>query len=231
LRRFRDDHKLEKTSTPGIYKRGGRYVVVWWHRGKQHKSFHRTLAEAREAKGERQSGNRRPATKQPFPEYARAWLDGYQGRTSRGFDDGTRESYRQAVEQHAIPFFDGFRLCDIEQPDVRRFVAQLQARDLASSTVRKYVAPVKAMFATAVEDGDLAHNPALGVRINARRDHGNDTASEHAKAMTREQLARLLAVLPERWRLLFELLHIQDCGSRSCSGSNGRMWSSARGRR
>lgn len=46
--------KLVKTNTPGIYKRGGRYVVVWWHRGKQHKSFHRTLAEAREAKGERQ---------------------------------------------------------------------------------------------------------------------------------------------------------------------------------
>ncbi len=62
------------------------------------------------------------------------------------------------------------------------------------------------MFATAVEDGDLPDNPALGVRINARRDHGDDRASEAAKAMTREQLARLLAVLADRWRLLFELL-------------------------
>ena len=39
--------KLVKTKTPGIYKRGDRYVVVWRHRGKQHKSFHRTYAEAR----------------------------------------------------------------------------------------------------------------------------------------------------------------------------------------
>lgn len=128
------------------------------------------------------------------------------GTKSRGFDDGTRESYRQAIEQRAIPFFDGFRLCEIEQPEVRRFVAQLQALDLAPSTVRKYVAPVKAMFATAVEDGDLPHNPTLGVRINARRDHRDDGASDPTKAMTCEQLARLLAVLPDRWRLLFELL-------------------------
>lgn len=77
--------RLEKTKTPGIYKRGSRYVVVWRHRGAQHKSFHRTLSEAREAKGQRQAGNRRPSTKQPFAEYARAWLDGYQGRTARGF--------------------------------------------------------------------------------------------------------------------------------------------------
>jgi integrase len=46
------DHvKLARTKTPGIYKRGSRYVVVWRHRGKQHKSFHRTYEEAREAKG------------------------------------------------------------------------------------------------------------------------------------------------------------------------------------
>lgn len=74
---------LVKTKTPGIYKRGDRYVVVWRHRGQQHKSFHRTYAEAREAKGQRQGGDRRPSTKQPFADYAAAWLEGYQGRTAR----------------------------------------------------------------------------------------------------------------------------------------------------
>ncbi len=71
--------QLVKTSTPGIYKRGGRYVLVWTHRGRQHKSFHRTLAEAREAKGQRQTGSRRPSARQPFADYARAWLDGLPG--------------------------------------------------------------------------------------------------------------------------------------------------------
>jgi hypothetical protein len=42
---------MEKTRHAGIYKRGGRYVVVWWHKGRQHKAAYKTLAEAREAKG------------------------------------------------------------------------------------------------------------------------------------------------------------------------------------
>ncbi len=197
--------KLEKTKTPGIYKRGNRYVVIWRHRGKQHKSFHRTLAEAREAKGERQAGSRRPSTKQPFADYARAWLDGYQGRTARGLDEDTRESYRRAVELYAIPFFDGFRMCDVEQPDVRRYIAHLQARGLAASSIRKYAAPLKAMFSTAIEDGDLVQNPALGVRINAQRSRDQDEP-EQAKAVTRGELARVLSALPDRWRLHFELL-------------------------
>jgi hypothetical protein len=31
--------KMERTRTPGVYKRGDRYVVVWRHRGRQHKEF------------------------------------------------------------------------------------------------------------------------------------------------------------------------------------------------
>ena len=62
---------MERTSTPGIYKRGSRYVVVWQHRGRQHKSFHRTLSEAREAQGaRRQPGERKPATRERFEDYA-----------------------------------------------------------------------------------------------------------------------------------------------------------------
>src|SRR3954454_6046737 len=104
--------KLERTRHPGIYKRGSRYVVVWRHRGKQHKSFHRTLAEAREAKGQRDSGQRKQPTRQAFDEYALEWIDGYQGRTSRGFTEHARADYRRALEQHAIPFFVGWRLAD-----------------------------------------------------------------------------------------------------------------------
>ncbi len=39
---------------------------------------------------------------------------------------------------------------------------------LSVGSVRKYVAPLKAMLAAAVEDGALPANPAQGVRINAR---------------------------------------------------------------
>ena len=49
---------MEKTRHAGIYKRGSRYVVVSWHKGKQRKDAYKTLAEAREAKGHHDAGDR-----------------------------------------------------------------------------------------------------------------------------------------------------------------------------
>ena len=46
-----NDRALVKTTTPGIYKRGSRYVVRYRDpNGKQRKRFARTLAEARDLK-------------------------------------------------------------------------------------------------------------------------------------------------------------------------------------
>ncbi|MGI8595087.1 MAG: hypothetical protein ACR2ML_12115, partial [Solirubrobacteraceae bacterium] len=104
---------MEKTSTPGIYRKGNRYMVVWRHRGQQHKSSHRTFAEAREAKGRRAAGDRRPSSRVRFAEYAAGWLDSYGGRTTRGFSDTTRDEYRRAIEKRAIPFFGRFRMDEV----------------------------------------------------------------------------------------------------------------------
>jgi len=50
-----------------------------------------TLAEAREAKGKREAGDRRPASREPFEDYARQWIVTYRGRTSRGLSERTRD--------------------------------------------------------------------------------------------------------------------------------------------
>jgi integrase len=193
---------MRPTGTPGIYKRGSRYVVVWQHRGRQHKKFFRTLAEAREHKGRVQAGERRPASRDRFEEYAEKWLDSYRGRTSRGLSERTRRAYRRDLERWAIPYFRRYRLAEVEPPDVREFVGHLEANGLAPGSVRAVLAPLKAMYATAVEDGAVRSNPTRDVRVGGRRAAGG----EKAKAMTREQLSRLLAALPDDWRLLFEFL-------------------------
>jgi integrase len=200
-------HKLAliPTSVPGIYYRGGQYVVVWRHRGKQHKSFHRTMAEAREAKGRRDGGDRKQPTRELLEDYAPAWIDGYSGRTARGFTDQARDDYRRTLDQYVIPFFAGRKLADIDPPDVRRFVRHLEDHGLAPASVVKNLTPLKAMFATAVEDGALRSNPAAGLRVNSRRDD-EDGEEQEVKAMTREELGRLLAALPAAWRPFFELL-------------------------
>src|ERR1035437_10537480 len=51
--------KLEKTKTPGVYKRGGRYVVRYRHGGEERKRFARTYAEARAVKQDLETDKRR----------------------------------------------------------------------------------------------------------------------------------------------------------------------------
>jgi integrase len=203
--------KLERTKTPGIYRRHatgcerGRcdcaYVVIWKHRGRQHTATFRTLAEAREAKGNRDAGDTRPASREPFADYARSWLDSYRGRTARGLAERTRRTYRRDLERWAIPYFRGRRLEEVEPPDVRAFVHHLERANLRPTSIRAILAPVKAMYATAVEDGAVRFNPTRGLRIADTRE-----PDQEARALTRAELTRLLGHVPERWRLLFELL-------------------------
>lgn len=85
--------KLEKTKTPGVYRRGGRYVVRYRHGGGERKRFARTYAEARAIKQtvetDKRRGEHREIGSLTFEDYARDWLDTYTGRTSRGFREST----------------------------------------------------------------------------------------------------------------------------------------------
>jgi integrase len=200
------DLKMVKTRTPGIFKRGSRYVVAWRHRGVQHRSSFRTMVEARDFQGGRRSDARRPPSRAPFDEYAVQWLAGYAGRTNRGVGAGTLAEYRTAIETHAVPHFQQQRLADIEPPDVRALVGKLEAFGLAPGSVSKYLAPVRALFATAVEDGALRSNPCTGVRVNRTRRPAGEHEDERAKAMTEVELAGVLAEIPDSSRLIFELL-------------------------
>src|SRR5581483_8573312 len=121
-------HKLERTSIPGIFRRhakdcsrSGRcdcaYVIVWRHRGKQHTETYRTLAEAREAKCNRDAGERRPVARIGFEDYFTEWIESYAGRTARGFSETTRPEYRRPIEAHAVPKWGKWRLAEVEPAD------------------------------------------------------------------------------------------------------------------
>jgi len=111
--------KLVKTKTPGVYRRGGCYVVRYRHGGEERKRFARTYAEARAIKQDVETDKRRGEHRETgtltFEEYAMGWLDTYTGRTSRGFRDSTRKGSRFSIEQRAIPFFDGWLLAEIDR--------------------------------------------------------------------------------------------------------------------
>ena len=82
--------RMEKTKTPGIYRRGSRYVVVYrGSDGKQRKEPVRTLDEARKLKAARAAdvarGEFHPLSRERFREYAEAWVERYHGTGRRGF--------------------------------------------------------------------------------------------------------------------------------------------------
>jgi hypothetical protein len=134
--------RLEKTGTPGVYKRGSRYVVVFRDQtGRQVKRAARTLAEARELKAtltaDVKRGEYQAVSKVPFIEYAQEWVETYAGRTSRGFREVTRDDYRRRLGldtkgnpagEGAVSFFGRTPLSAITPRDLKRFAESLRAR-------------------------------------------------------------------------------------------------------
>jgi integrase len=206
---------LIKTETPGIYKRGSRYVFRYRDAtGRQRWESTRTLKEARERKRKREvaaDSGEQAETKATLHEYAREWINTYTGRTGRGFREETRKEYRRQLDSYLLRHFDErVLLKEVTPKRLQGFVAWLereQPRRLSDATVQRIMAPVKAMFATAYELEDLRRNPAALLRLS-NRDEANvrDDEDENARAMSRAQLDTFLANVDSGWRTFFWLL-------------------------
>lgn len=81
---------------------------------------------------------------------------------------------------------------------------------LADATVRRILAPVRSCLATAMHEGLIRHNPTAGAALPVRdaqraAEDGEDDEPDR-RAMSRDELAALLSVAPERHRTLLRLL-------------------------
>jgi len=202
---------LERTATPGIYKRGGRYVAIYRDpSGQQRKVFARTIKGAKNRRAEKVAdvsrGEWRNASRVRFADYATEWIASYQGRTERGVRESTLEDYRDIMEREAIPYFGRLLLTEVETSDVKAFTAKLRARGLKPASVRKTLAPIRAMFADAKEEGKIRSNPTSGVRVTAPEEIVEDGAGNEAKALSATELGAFLEAVPSWWRPFFEFL-------------------------
>jgi integrase len=80
-----------------------------------------------------------------------------------------------------------------------------QGKRLSDSSVANAVIPVRAALSTARREGMIRNNPAQGLAL-PHREQVQDEDHEEIKALSRDQLRQLLAIVPERHRLLLELL-------------------------
>lgn len=166
------------------------------------------MAAARDLQAEMRSGAARGElqrkTTVTFAKYAREWIDTYTGRTSRGLRESTRTGYRQALEGHAIPFFGRMRLVDITPRDIKRFAQAVSDKGLARHGVKNALDPLKALLATAFEDGEIPVNPSSNVRIVLKQAEADE---QHlVRALTPTELERFIAEVPDEHRLLVTFL-------------------------
>jgi len=207
--------KMEKTKTPGIFKRGGRYVFSYRVNGRQRWDSCRTLDEARRAKAARTTdigrGEFDQRSRITLHEYALDWIDRYQGRGRRGFRDSTRDDYKRVLKQYVFKYFpERTRLTAITPSHVAGFIAWLcdpekQGQALSDKSIRNYLGPLSACMASAVREGLIRHNPTRDADL-PHRPSADDVENEDTRAMTSEQLAALLTVIPPRHGVFFRLL-------------------------
>src|SRR5436190_10070265 len=216
--------KLEKTKTPGIFKRGSRYVFSYRVAGKQRWESARTLEEARRAKAARTTdvgrGEFEARSRITLHEYAREWVQRYNGRGRGSFRDSTRADYERIFGQYVLAYFpERTRLTEVTPSGVAEFVAWLceQTRPaptkddperrlpLADKSVRNYLGPLSACMGSAVREGLIRHNPTRDADL-PHRPTADEVEQEDVRAMNEEQLALLLALIAARHRLFFRLL-------------------------
>jgi integrase len=209
--------KLETTRTPGIYRRGSKYVVVYHVNGKQRRETARTMEDARRLKRarevDRDRGRLGDDGRVPFREYAEEWVARYQGNGRRGFTEETRASYRRHLELYAYPYFEaklGRTVATISPRDIAGWIAWLcneseQGKALADASVRRILAPVRACLSTARREGLITSNPATDAVLPRREAEGAED-EEVVRAMTRTQLEMFLRVVHPDWRLMFRFL-------------------------
>lgn len=221
-RRAPDTRKLEKVAkNPGVYRRhaGGctspkrckcPYVVVWRDsEGKQRRQMFPTFELAREHKSKLNAGAapRVPLSRDTVASYYERWPPAYRGRTSRGLDESTRREYRISFQHHILPLaIARMRMRDVSSANVRDWLRELEDRGASPGTIRRAKAALSVMFACAAEDSAIAANPAIGVRYvpseAAKRRH----AKRKSRALSVEDVGKILAAMEESWRAFFLLL-------------------------
>jgi len=218
--------KLAKTSTPGIFRRHvkgcdgkGRcdcsYVIVWRHRGKQYTETYRSLALAREAKREHEAevarGEFSELSRATLHEYAREWIERYQGTGRRGFRQETRDDYRWNLERYALRYFAAdLKLGEVSPRMVADFIGWLsrqetrRGRPFSDSGIRNAFKPLSVCLATARREGLIRHNPASGA-VLPHRDHAVED-EEKARPFPGQTMELVVSLVRPSHRLMFELL-------------------------
>ena len=113
--------RLQRTSTPGVYARGSRWVAVYLEGGRQRRRSAATFRAAREIKVRATAKEAARRAGPTLHSYALEWVDHYVGRGAHDvINDRTRREYRRLLIAYALVYFaPEERLRDLDEQRVR----------------------------------------------------------------------------------------------------------------
>ncbi len=169
----------------------GRWRAVYRDRNGKRRSAgtyaHRREADKRAAVAEdeaRKLGYRDPAASAiAWGDWAERWMP------TRDVEPGTLLRDQSRLQRRLAPRWIDVPLVDITRQDVRDWLAQLRADDLAPATVERCLSLLSASLAAAVDAEILTHNPAARIRVTK-----GETVEQ--RYLTRPEFAAILHELP-----------------------------------
>lgn len=126
-------------------------------------------------------------SKQTTGDYILNWMELY---GSHNWKPGTIGDHEQSLRLHVLPQIGHIQLQKINRDAIQGMVNAWIDDGCASSSIRKYLQPVRGALITAWEDGKIAKNPMQGVKLPKLK-------KEEISFFTRQEAARYTACLPE----------------------------------
>lgn len=107
-------------------------------------------------------------------------------------------SYEAALRLHVLPELGGLKLTEVQRRDIQRLADDLLATGRDPSTIRNALMPLRVIYRRALQDGDIAVNPCIHLRLPASR-------GRRDRIVSPEQAAALIGELPSADRALWAL--------------------------
>ncbi len=138
-------------------------------------------------------------------------MDGHAGLGHDTVGERTRREYRRLLTTFAFRYFPpDTRLAELDREALQGFVTSLAAYRgergrLSDRSIANVLVPLRLCLADAEREGLVRGGPARALLLPRRRG-GRGWHFEQGRFLTRDQLRRVLAEIPEGWSPFFELL-------------------------
>ena len=124
----------------------------------------------------------------------REWLPTWQAsRVHLG--PSTRALSESLLRNHVLPYFGDRRLGSVTPTDVQGFVAHLEEKGLAASTIRQCYLLVAGLFSSALDSDIIVRSPCRGINLP-------EYSKTEMRFLTADEVTDLAAVIDQRYRAL-----------------------------